>query len=139
MTTPASATGRDPLAIGLGALGCGLATGAASVSAALFVRDVAGFADTQGNGLIAGLAIGIAVATVTSWRLARPLDNLWQRGVVSVLAVFGALSLAFILTAVVHRMLGPAGLAVLGALLFIAGGFAGRWATRGRGANDEAA
>ena len=99
---------------------------------------VAGLADVRGDALIAGLAFGIAVAAVTSWRLSGPLDNLWQRGVVSVLAVFGALITALILTTLVHRILGLVGLTLLAAALFVGGIAGGRWAIRGRGPREDA-
>jgi len=86
--------------------------------------------------LIAGLAFGITVAAVMSWRLSGPLENLWQRGVVSVLSVFGALILAFILTIPARQVLGIAGLAILAAVLFGASVYAARWAVRGRGPKD---
>src|SRR6185436_3068742 len=102
----ASVPARDPLALGLGSLAAGLGVGAACVTLATIGVVIMGAADVRGDALIAGLAVGIAVAAVTSWRLSRPLDNLWQRGVVSVLAVFGALITALVLTTLVHRMLG---------------------------------
>ena len=98
---------------------------------------IMGAADVRGDALIAGLALGIAVAAITSWRLSRPLDNLWQRGVVSVLAVFGALISALILTTLVHRMLGLVGLAILAVVMFGGGIAGGRWAISGRGPRDE--
>jgi hypothetical protein len=107
------------------------------VTLATIVVVIMGAADVRGDALIAGLALGIAVAAVTSWRLSRPLDNLWQRGVVSVLAVFGALITALILTTLVHRMLGLIGLAILAVVLFGAGIAGGRWAISGRGPQDE--
>lgn len=125
------------MAIGLGALGCGLCFGAAAVALALFVRNVTGFADASGNGLLAGLALGIAVAAMSSWRLSRPLDDMWQRGVVSILAVFGALMIVFLFTFPAHQLLGSAGLLILAAVLFVGGMAAGRWAVRGRGTDSE--
>jgi hypothetical protein len=96
--------------------------------------SLAGPSDARGDALIAGLAFGIAVAVVASWRLSHPLENLWQRAVVSVLAVFGALILAFLLTIPARQLMGLAGLIVLAALLLGTGIAAARWAVRGRGA-----
>lgn len=93
-------------------------------------------ADARGDALIAGLAFGIAVAALSGWRLSAPLDNLWQRGVVSILAVFGALMVAFILTIPARQAFGILGLALLAAVLLVLALAAGRWAVRARGSKE---
>ena len=133
---------RDPLAIGVGALVCGASFGAACVTVAVIVVTLAGAFDARGDALLVGLVCGIVVAAISGWRLSGPLDNLWQRGVVCVLAVFGALGFGFILTIPARQAFGLGGVAIL-ALVFGAIGTAGaRWALRGRGerqvAEDEA-
>lgn len=130
-------TDRDPLAIGLGSLVCGVAFGAACVTATLIVVTLAGAFDARGDALIAGLAVGILVAAVSAWRLSRPLDNMWQRGVVCVLAVFGALMFGFILTIPARQAFGVSGLALLALVLMVIGSAGGRWAVRGRGTRQE--
>ena len=131
-------TDRDPLAIGLGALAAGVSFGAACVTLAVILVTIAGAFDARGDALLAGLAFGVIVAVASGSRLSAPLDNLWQRGVVSVLSVFGALGLSFILTIPARQAFGLGGLAFL-ALFFGAAGMAGsRWAVRGRGTRQEA-
>jgi hypothetical protein len=130
-------TDRDPLAVGLGALICGVAFGAACVTVAVIVVTLAGAFDARGDALIAGLAFGILVAAVSGWRLAGPLDNTWQRGVVCVLSVFGALMLGFILTIPARQVFGLGGLAILALVLIATGSAGGRWSARGRGTRQE--
>jgi hypothetical protein len=128
---------RDPLAIGLGALICGAAFGAACVTLAVISVTLVGAFDARGDALLGGLTLGILVATASSWLLSGPLDNLWQRGVVCVLAVFGALMFGFILTIPARQAFGMGGLAVLTLLLLAAGAAGARWALRGRGTRQE--
>lgn len=128
---------RDPLAVGLGALVCGVAFGAACVTVAVVIVTIAGAFDARGDALIAGLGIGILVAAVSAWRLSRPLDNVWQRGVVCVLSVFGALMFGFILTIPARQAFGLGGLAMLALALVAIGSAAARWAVRGRGVREE--
>jgi hypothetical protein len=40
------------------------------------------------------LILGIAIAVLTGWALTRPLDDMWRRGVVGALSVFGTALLA---------------------------------------------
>lgn len=129
---------RDPLAIGLGSLVCGSGYGAACVTLAVIVVTLAGAFDARGDALIAGLAFGILVAAVCGWWLAGPLDNLWQRGVVCVLSVFGALMFGFILTIPARQAFGLPGLAGLTAVFVAAGSAGARWAVRGRGPRVDA-
>jgi hypothetical protein len=58
--------------------------------------------------------------------------------VVSVLAVFGALMVAFILTIPARQALGVGGLALLIVVLLTVGIAGGRWSIRGRGPRDDA-
>jgi hypothetical protein len=129
---------KDPLAIGLGALLTGIGLGAAVITAALIIvlfteRSSTGNASATGDVLFISLLGGIAVAALFGWRRSRALDNLWQRGVIAVLAPFGALTVVFLLTIPARQLLGLAGLAIL-LVLTVAGGVAGsRWAMRGTG------
>ena len=75
---------------------------------------------------------GLALAVFFGWRRSRPLDNGWQRGVISVLSVFGAFFLAILAAPAWHYLHFP-GLLCL-ALASLALGVAGsRWAVRGAG------
>jgi hypothetical protein len=132
-------TARDPLAIGLGSLASGAGFGAACVTLAVIVVTLAGAFDARGDALLAGLILGMLVAAVSGWWLAGPLDNLWQRGVVCVLAVFGALMFGFILTIPARQAFGLAGLVGLTVLFLAAGSAGARWAVRGRGPRAGAA
>jgi hypothetical protein len=135
-------SGKDPLAIGLGALACGLGLGGGTITVALIaVRafqhlDLSRYGESMSDAspdLLAGLAAGIAVAAFFGWRRSEPLPNVWQRGVISVLAPVGALLVAFILAVPAEHFLGLPGLAAL-AFASAAFGVAGsRWATKGSG------
>jgi len=134
---------RDPLAIGLGALACGAGLGGATITLAqLVVKLLQGrlepdrYREAAGDPLLAGLLAGVAVAGLFGWRRSRPLENLWQSGVIGVLAAVGAL-LAGFLAAVADRLLGFPGLIAWGALSAMVGTAASRWAIAGARADDE--
>jgi len=128
---------RDPLAIGLGALACGAGFGGTTITLAqLVVKLLQGrldpdhYREAAGDPLLAGLLAGIAVAGAFGWRRSRPLENLWQSGVIGVLAAVGALLVGF-LAAVADRLLGFPGLIAWGVLSAIVGTAASRWAIAG--------
>jgi len=134
---------RDPLAIGLGALACGAGLGGATITLAqLLVKLLQGrldpdhYREAAGDPLLAGLLAGVAVAGLFGWRRSRPLENLWQSGVIGVLAAVGALLVGF-LAAVADRRLGFPGLIAWGALSATVGTAASRWAIAGARADDE--
>jgi len=136
---PPPAPEKDPLAIGLGALACGVGLGGATITLAQIVVkllqgriDPVRYREAAADPLLAGLFAGVLVATVFAWRRSRPLDNIWQSGVIGVLAGVGALLVGF-LAAVADRFLGFAGLLVWGALGVAVGVRGSRWATRGSG------
>lgn len=128
---------RDPLAIGLGALAGGVGFGGATITLAQVVvkllqgrLDAAQYQEAARDPLLVGLFAGVLVATLFAWRRSQPLDNIWQSGVIGVLAGVGALLVGF-LAAVADRFLGMVGLLVWGALS-VAFGLAGnRRAVRG--------
>ncbi len=133
---------RDPLAIGLGALGTGIGLGGAVLTlaqlgvAVLADRlDPAERARALPDPLLFGLLAGIVVAAAFGWRRSHALDNVWQRGVIAVLGAVGALLVGF-LAALVHRMLGIAGLLVWVALAAGFGLAGSRWAIRGSGKGE---
>ncbi|HTD70510.1 MAG TPA: hypothetical protein VK647_08630 [Gemmatimonadales bacterium] len=134
---------RDPLAIGLGALACGAGLGGATITLAqLVVKLLQGrldpdrYREAAGDPLLAGLLAGVAVAGLFGWRRSRPLENLWQSGVIGVLAAVAALLVGF-LAAVADRLLGFPGLIAWGVLSATAGTAASRWAIAGARADDE--
>lgn len=135
MSAPAPA--KDPLAIGLGALACGLGLGGGTIVAALLVvqalqrrLDPASYRQAAADPLVIGLVAGIMVGATFGWRRSRTLDNIWQRGVIGVLASVGALLVGFI-AAPVHRFVGLSGLVVWGLASLALGVAGGRWAIRG--------
>ncbi len=128
---------KDPLAIGLGALACGVGLGGGTIIAALLVvqglqrrLDPTSYRQAAADPLVLGLLAGIAVGAAFGWRKSRALENLWQRGVIAVLATVGALLLGF-LAAPVHRLAGLWGLPVWGLASLALGVTGARWAIRG--------
>jgi hypothetical protein len=127
---------RDPLAIGLGALLTGLGLGGAVITLAEIIvnmlrrqLDVADYQRAVPDPLFAGLLAALAIGALFGWRRSQVLDDLWQRGVIALLAAVGALLVGF-LGAVADRVLGLSGLLIWG-LLAVGVGLAGsRWATR---------
>ena len=83
-----------------------------------------------------GLAAGILVAALFGWRRSAPLHNLWQRGVIGVLAVVGALLVSFFFAIPADYFLGLWGLVLLAAASFGLGVAGSHWAVRGA-ASDE--
>jgi hypothetical protein len=132
-----SGTPKDPVAIGIGALACGAGLGGATITLAqLWVKLLQGRLDPEryreagADPLLAGLLAGVAVAGLFGWRRSRPLDNLFQTGVIGVLAAVGALLVGF-LAAVADRLLGFAGLVAWGIVSAMVGAAASRWAVKG--------
>jgi MYXO-CTERM domain-containing protein len=127
---------KDPLAVGLGALLSGVGLGGTVITfAEILVNalrrrlDVSDYQRAAPDPLFAGLLAALVVGALFGWRRSRDLDNVWQRGVIAVLAAVGALLVGF-LGAVADRLLGLSGL-ILWGLLAVGVGLAGsRWATR---------
>lgn len=113
---------NDPVLRALAGLASGAATGAAVVTAGLLLLrsfQRGRVAETQDRGF-ALLAATVLVATVaaagTGWRLSSGILEIWRRGVIAALAVFGMVMLS--LVAVPADLLaGRAGLAGYLALL----------------------
>ena len=127
---------KDPLAIGLGALACGSGLGGATIVAALVVvqalqrrLDPASYRAAAADPLLVGVLAGIAAAATFGWRRSHPIGNLWQRGVIAVLAAVGALLVGF-LAAVADRLLALPGLIAWGVASVAFGIVGSRWATR---------
>jgi hypothetical protein len=130
---------KDPLAIGLGALATGVGLGGATVTLAQGVVSILRervdpmyYPFVGGDPLLAGLAAGVALAAIFGWRRSRGIDNIWQRGVIAVLAAVGALLVGF-LAALAHGLGGVVGLVVWGAASLALGIVGSQWAVRGSG------
>lgn len=127
---------RDPLAVGLGALLTGVGLGGAVVTLTEIVvnilrrqLDAADYQRAVPDPLFAGLLAALVVGALFGWRRSHGLDNLWQRGVIAVLATVGALLVGFF-GAVADRVLGLPGLILWGLLAVGAGLGGSRWAIR---------
>ena len=145
MSTPTAAEPphKDPVAIGLGALGSGLGLGGGVLTISLvLVRAIQraniphpggeAVVDTSTD-ILVGLFAGIAVAAFFGWRRSRGVENIFQRGAIAAIAAFGAVMIGFVFAPISDRLGGVIGLVVL-ALLLLAGGFwSGTWACRAAG------
>ena len=132
-------TRKDPLAIGLGALACGIGLGGGTITLFLLVLravqriDLARYGESLSDTPLdlIGLFVGIVVAAFFGWRRSTALDNLWQRGVIAMLGAVGALLVNFFFAPLADYFLGIAGLGLLAAGSITLGVAGGRWATRG--------
>ena len=144
MSTPnptPSTPARDPVAIGLGALGSGLGLGGGVLTVALaLVRAAqhssistrAGEAAMEtGTDVLLGLFAAIAVAAFFGWRRSRGVENIFQRGAISAIAAFGSVMIGFVVAPIVDGLFGFIGLGVAGLILMGAGVWSGLWAARG--------
>lgn len=130
---------KDPLALGLGSLAAGAGFGGACLTAAQIVAAILRgdlepnvYRDTAPDPLLAGLIAAIGVGGVYGWYRGVALDNIWQRGVIAVLAAIGAVLIGF-LAAPLDRFLGLIGLLVWLLLNVLLGILATRWAIKGKG------
>jgi len=130
---------KDPLALGLGSLASGVGFGGACLTAAQIVASIlrgdlepTAFRETAADPLLAGLIAAVGVGGACGWYRSASLDNVWQRGVIAVLAGVGAILIGF-LAAPVDRFLGTLGLIVWLLLNIAFGILATRWAIRGKG------
>ncbi len=141
MTAPTHVREKDPLAIGIGALGTGVGFGGACLTIVLLLVRLLQRTEISRYGQsvseldpIWGTAGGILVAVIFSWRRSQGLENMWQRGVISTLSVFGTFFLG-ILAAPVWHFLRFGGMVLLTAGSFALGIAGSRWATRGSAAS----
>lgn len=128
---------KDPLAIGLGALTCGAGFGGGTIVAGLVIvrslerqASAAAFEEIAGDPVLAATFAGLVVAATFGWRRTRALENLWQRGVIEVMAAVGAVLIGFIAWPV-DRLLHIPGLVAWAAMSFIIGGAGSTWAVKG--------
>lgn len=124
---------KDPLALGLGSLGGGVGFGGACLTTAqLFVGLTPERYDVHGYLLTAGPIVALGVAAVCGWHWSLPLENIWQRGVIAVLAAVGALLVGFVAAPIDH-FFGVAGMVVWLLLNIAFGIVTTRWAIKGKG------
>ncbi len=130
---------KDPLALGLGSLGAGVAFGGACLTAAQIVASIlrgevepSGYRETAADPLLAGLIAAVGVGGACGWYRSFDLDNIWQRGVIALLAAVGAILIGF-LAAPLDRFFGVLGMIVWLLLNIAFGILATRWAIRGKG------
>lgn len=134
MTSPSTEPVKDPLALGLGSLASGVGFGGACMTIAQIYLslnqqrlEVLGY-----YALTAGLITAVGVGGMCGWYRSFSLDNIWQRGVIAVLAAVGAILIGF-LAALLDRFFGVLGMIVWLAFT-LAFGFVGtRWAIKGKG------
>jgi len=135
---------KDPLALGLGSLASGVGFGGACLTAAQIIAsflrgdlEPGAFRETAADPLLAGLIAAVGVGGACGWYRSAALDNVWQRGVIAVLAAVGAILIGF-LAAPVDRFFGILGLIVWLLLNAAFGILATRWAIRGKGEGEGA-
>jgi hypothetical protein len=130
---------KDPLALGLGSLASGVGFGGACLTAAQILASILrgdpgpnAYRETAADPLLAGLIAAIGVGGACGWYRSAALDNIWQRGVIAVLAAVGAILIGF-LAAPLDRFFGLLGMIVWLLLNIAFGILATRWAIRGKG------
>ena len=130
---------KDPLALGLGSLASGVGFGGACLTAAQILASILrgdlepnAYRETAADPLLAGLIAAIGVGGACGWYRSAALDNIWQRGVIAVLAAVGAILIGF-LAAPLDRFFGLLGMIVWLLLNVAFGILATRWAMRGKG------
>lgn len=130
---------KDPLALGLGSLAMGAGLGGACLTAAQVIAgllrhqvDPTTYRESAADPLLAGLIAAVGVGGACGWYRSFALENIWQRGVIGVLAAVGAILIGF-LAAPIDRFFGVIGMIVWLAAN-VAFGIAGkRWAIKGKG------
>ena len=124
---------KDPLALGLGSLAGGVGFGAVCMTTSqIFVALNEERYDANGYLLAVGVLTALGVGGMCGWYRSYPLDNVWQRGVIAVLAAIGAILIGF-LAAPINHFLGVLGMLVWLLLNVAFGILATRWAIRGKG------
>jgi len=134
------APAKDPLALGLGSLAAGVGFGGACLTIAQIVASILRgelepgvYRETGPDPLLAGLIFAVGVGGAVGWYRSAALDNIWQRGVIAVLAAIGAILFGF-LAAPLDRFFGLIGMIVWLLLNVVFGILASRWAVKGTGA-----
>lgn len=129
---------KDPLALGLGSLGGGVGFGSAFMTisqiALRLLQDQ--FERIGYQILTAGVIAAVGVGGAYGWYRSFNLDNVWQRGVIAVLAAVGALLMGF-MAAPLDGLFGVAGMLVWLAFDVVFGVACARWAIKGTGKGEE--
>lgn len=87
------------------------------------------YRDAAQDPLTYALVAPVAVGAFFGWRRSHPIPNIWQRGVIAVLASIGGLLVGF-LGALADRISGLAGLILWGSAAAAFGLAGSRWAVR---------
>ena len=88
--------------------------------------------DVNGYLLVAGVLTALGIGATCGWYRSYALDNVWQRGVIAVLAAIGAMLIG-ILAAPIYQFSGVLGMIVWLLLNIAFGILATRWAMKGKG------
>ena len=135
-------TTKDPLALGLGSLASGVGFGGACLTVAQIVASILrgevapdAYRATAADPLLAGIIAAVGLGGAYGWYRSFALDNIWQRGVIAVLAAVGAILVGF-LAAPLDRFFGIAGMIVWVVINIAFGVFGTRWAIRGKGTGE---
>lgn len=125
---------KDPLALGLGSLASGVGFGGACMTASQIALRLFQYRfESLGYWVLSvGFFAAIGLGGVFGWYRSYQLDNLWQRGVIAVLAAVGAILVGFI-AAPLDRFFGVPGMIVWLAMSILFGLAATRWANKGKG------
>jgi hypothetical protein len=130
---------KDPLAIGLGALATGVGLGGATITLAQGVVSVLRervdpvyWRFVGEDPLWTGVGAGLALGAFFGWVRSRAIDNIWQRGVIAVLAAVGALLVGF-LAALAYGLGDVVGLLLWGCATLALGILGSQWAVKGSG------
>jgi hypothetical protein len=125
-------TVKDPIAVGLGSLAGGVGFGAACMTTAqIFVALNEDRYDLSSSVLVGGLLTAVGIGGMCGWYRSYALANVWQQGVIAVLAAIGALLIGF-LAAPIYKFSGVWGMIVWLLLNIAFGILATRWAIRGK-------
>lgn len=127
-------TTKDPLALGLGSLGAGVGFGSAFMTTSQIVLRILQdqFERVGYYVLTAGFLAAVGIGGAYGWYRSFQLDNIWQRGVIAMLAAVGAILIGF-LAAPIDRFFGVVGMVVWLALNVAFGVACARWAIQGKG------
>jgi MYXO-CTERM domain-containing protein len=120
--------------VGFGALATGAGLGGAMLTLAQIVvsllrshLETVAYQEAFPDPLFYGMFAALGLAAFFSWRRSHPVENVWQRGVIAVLAAVGALLIGF-LGAIADRALGLPGLIGWGVAAVAFGVAGSRWA-----------
>jgi hypothetical protein len=132
-------TVKDPLALGLGSLAAGVGFGGACLTTSQIVASILRgdleptiYRDAVPDPLLAGLIAAVGVGGAVGWYRSASLENIWQRGVIAVLAAIGAILVGF-LAAPLDRFFGVLGIVIWLGINIVIGILATGWARRGKG------